>query len=107
MCHETNKVYCESIGDTSQVHWEDAPDWQRVSAEKGVLFALENQSAPNSAVHDSWRNEKVNEGWVYGEVKDAEKKTHPCLVPYDELPQEQQAKDALFRTIVLVCCRFP
>jgi hypothetical protein len=37
---------------------------------------------------------------VYGEVKDAEKKTHPCIVPYKDLPPEQQAKDHLFKAVV-------
>ena len=44
--------------------------------------------------------EKINDGWVYGEVKDAEKKTHPCIVPFEELPEFQQKKDALFCAIV-------
>ena len=35
-------------------------------------------------------------GWVYGEHKDEQRKTHPCIVPYDELPAAQRAKDALF-----------
>jgi hypothetical protein len=33
-------------------------------------------------------------------VKDAELKTHPCLVPFEELPKFQQQKDRLFRAIV-------
>lgn len=44
--------------------------------------------------------EKVNDGWVYGEVKDADKKTHPCIVPYNELPEFQKKKDHLFIAIV-------
>jgi uncharacterized protein YodC (DUF2158 family) len=44
--------------------------------------------------------EKIAEGWVYGETKDSEKKTHPCLVSYDELPEFQKKKDALFCAIV-------
>jgi hypothetical protein len=44
--------------------------------------------------------EKLDAGWVYGEVKDAEKKTHPCLVPFSELPPFQQQKDSLFCGIV-------
>jgi hypothetical protein len=46
--------------------------------------------------------EKVAAGWVYGEVKDPDAKppTHPCIVPFEELPPEQQFKDVLFKTIV-------
>lgn len=44
--------------------------------------------------------EKVDAGWVYGKVKDAEAKTHPCIVKFEDLPEFQQKKDALFCAIV-------
>jgi hypothetical protein len=44
--------------------------------------------------------DKVAAGWHYGEVKDAEAKTHPCMVAYEELPFEQRVKDHVFRAIV-------
>lgn len=52
------------------------------------------------ASHISWMNQKVEEGWVYGPVKDPEAKQHPCMVPFDQLPREQQAKDYIFRAVV-------
>lgn len=100
VCHEANKAYCESIGDYSQKSWEDAEQWQRDSAMMGVEFRLNNPDAPRSLQHDAWSGQKVKDGWVYGEVKDAVAKTHPCLVPYEELPEEQRKKDALFQGIV-------
>ena len=42
----------------------------------------------------------VADGWVYGAEKNAELKTHPCLVPYGDLPVEQRVKDELFTAIV-------
>lgn len=105
--HEANLTYCQSIGDTSQVPWDAAPEWQKDSAMKGVLFLLEHPDAGDSAQHDSWMAAKLADGWVYGEVKDAEKKTHPCLVPFDQLPPEQQAKDKLFRETVLSVLNAP
>jgi hypothetical protein len=100
VCHEANRAYCAALGDMSQLPWEDAPDWQRTSAIKGVEFALANPSAPPSASHDSWLEEKRATGWKYGPVKDPEKKEHPCFRPYEELPAEQRRKDALFLAIV-------
>ena len=44
--------------------------------------------------------QKEEEGWTWGPVKDPEKKQHPCMVPFDQLPREQQAKDFIFRSIV-------
>lgn len=97
VCHEVNRAYCQSIGDESQVNWYDAPDWQIQSAVNGVYFHLTNPDAAPSDSHDNWLAEKQTDGWVYGEVKDVEKKEHPCMVPYSDLPQEQRSKDYLFR----------
>jgi len=100
ICHEANRAYCRSIGDESQLPWEDAPEWQRTSAVNGVLFTLRNPGAPPSASHESWLEEKRATGWKYGPVKDPEKKEHPCFVPYGDLPVEQRRKDALFQAVV-------
>lgn len=100
VCHEANRAYCLSIGDTSQLAWAEAPDWQKQSAENGVRFHLENPSALPSHSHDEWLKEKAAAGWKYGPVKDPEKKEHPCFVPYEQLPEEQKLKDTLFIAVV-------
>ncbi len=99
-CHQANKAWCEGNGDNSQKDWDEADQWQRDSAIKGVGFKLENPEAGDDAQHNAWCADKVKDGWVYGEVKDAEAKTHPCLVPFDQLPEFQRKKDALFCAIV-------
>lgn len=55
------------------------------------LVALTELIAAN--VHDVWAVGRIKEGWTYGEVKDTEKKTTPCLVPYDELPESEKEYD--------------
>lgn len=100
VAHEINRAYCASLGDTSQPAWEDAPEWQQKSAIAGVEMHLANPDATPEQSHESWLAQKVAAGWVYGEVKDAEKKEHPCCRPYDELPPEQKSKDYLFRSVV-------
>lgn len=100
VCHEANRGLCEVIGDQSQLNWYAAEPWQRESVINGVKFALANPDAPASAHHDAWMAEKFAQGWAYGPEKDADKKLHPCLVLFDQLPPEQQAKDAIFRGIV-------
>lgn len=100
VCHEANRAYCLTLGDTSQLAWESAPEWQRANAIASVIFNLGNPSAPASASHESWLKEKAASGWKYGAVKDAEKKEHPCFVPCLELPEAQRRKDHLFKAIV-------
>jgi hypothetical protein len=100
VAHEINKAYCEALGDTSQVDWDQAPEWQKNSALLGVELHTKFPNAGPDTSHNSWMAQKVSEGWVYGEVKDVEKKTHPCIVPYAQLSPEQKAKDFLFRQVV-------
>jgi len=99
ICHEANKVLCEMLGDNSQVNWAGAPAWQKESAVQGVKSQLEGNLSPMDQ-HAAWMRTKHEDGWKYGLVKDAEAKTHPCLVPYAELPPEQQIKDFLFTGII-------
>lgn len=103
ICHEANRAYCLSLKDLTQVSWEYAPEWQRESAIKGVQFIIDNPLADPSASHVSWLKEKEETGWKYGPVKDAEKKEHPCCVPYYELPIEQRRKDHIFGAVVRAC----
>lgn len=99
-CHEMNRVYCISMGDNTQPAWHDAPEWQKNSALNGVFFHFANPTADASASHQYWFDEKQADGWTYGPVKDPLAKKHPCMVPFAELPFEQQFKDHLFRTAV-------
>lgn len=55
------------------------------------LLQLTERIAAN--VHDVWACGRISEGWIYGEVKDPEKKTTPLLVPYDELPESEKDYD--------------
>jgi hypothetical protein len=100
VAHEVNRAYCQALGDDSQPAWEDAPQWQRDSAMLGVKLHTENPDAGPQASHESWMAQKVAEGWVYGPEKRPDLKQHHCIVPFDQLPREQQAKDYLFRGVV-------
>lgn len=99
IAHEVNRAYCASIGDHSQPKWEDAPDWQKDSAMNGVEFHLNNETTPEQS-HKNWLKQKVEDGWIYGPVKDPDLKLHPCMVPYENLPVEQRTKDYLFKAVV-------
>ena len=44
-------------------------------------------------VHEVWAQSRMDEGWTYGPVRDDAKKRHPCLVPYEELPEIEKEYD--------------
>lgn len=44
-------------------------------------------------VHEIWAQERTNQGWKYGEKRDDSLKLHPCLVAYDDLPEEEKVYD--------------
>jgi hypothetical protein len=98
--HEVNRAYCRSIGDGSQPEWSKAPEWQKKSAMNGVKFHLKNPHSKPSDSHENWLKEKIADGWTYGKVKDPTNKKHPCMVPYNKLPRDQQIKDSLFISVV-------
>lgn len=101
ICHEVNRAYCTALGDTDQLPWEEAPDWQKHSAMVGVEMHLSNPQATPEDSHNSWLQQKLADGWTWGPVKDAALKTHPCYLPYSELPSAQKAKDYIFRGVVM------
>lgn len=100
VAHEVNRAYCQALGDNSQPVWEEAPQWQRDSAMAGVRLHWKSPEAGPQASHESWMAQKVADGWVYGPEKRPDLKQHPCMVPFDQLPREQQAKDFIFRAVV-------
>lgn len=55
------------------------------------LEQLAEKMAKN--VHEVWADSRLAEGWSYGEERDDAKKTHPCLIPYEELPEEEKEYD--------------
>ena len=55
------------------------------------LIQLSERIAEN--VHEVWAKARMDEVWTYGEKRDEIHIMHPCLVPYDELPEEEKEYD--------------
>ncbi len=55
-------------------------------------------------VHEVWAKSRLDQGWTYGEKRDDEKKHHPCLIPYEDLSEEEKAydRDTAFGTLKLI-----
>lgn len=100
VAYEANRVYCESIGDTSLRPWAETPENIRNSARNGVRFIWDGAPSAEQS-HENWLKFKEAEGWHYGPVKDMGRKTHPAFIPYSDLPLERRIKDYIFRSVVL------
>lgn len=98
--HEANRAYCQSLGDYSQVGWDDAPRWQQQSCLSGVAMHVDGKKVHPGDSHKHWLKDKEAAGWKYGKVKDVAKKEHPCFVPFGQLPADQKAKDFIFCAVV-------
>lgn len=119
-CHSAWYAYSVLALNEDGEPWEFAPDWQKKSLYDAIdfwddqcikyqeevldLVNPDDEKLPASMSswardalpelsHQNWMEYKKSEGWVYGEVKDPEKKTHPCMVPYCDLPDSQRIKD--------------
>lgn len=55
------------------------------------LEVLAEQMSKN--VHEVWSETRIQQGWKYGEQRNDELKTHPCLIPYEELPESEKEYD--------------
>lgn len=44
-------------------------------------------------VHNQWMKGRLGAGWEYGPMRDDEKKEHPSLIPYEDLPEEEKEYD--------------
>lgn len=67
------------------------------------LTPLIEQMARN--VHEVWAKSRLDQGWTYGEERNDALKHHPCLVPYEDLPEAEKAydRDTATGTIKLIC----
>ena len=95
--HETIRAYQGALGQTRAPAWDEAGEMQKWSID-AVELAL---AAPTpGAQHDAWVASKLRDGWRWGPSKDVAQKTHPSLVPFDELPQDEKNKDTILIAIV-------
>lgn len=67
------------------------------------LGRLVEQMAKN--VHEVWAESRIKQGWKYGKQRDDTLKTHPCLIPYEQLPEVEKAydRDTALSTLKFIC----
>lgn len=67
------------------------------------LSELVEKMAKN--VHEVWAQSRISQGWTYGPERNDALKHHPCLVPYEALPEVEKAydRDTALGTLKLIC----
>jgi hypothetical protein len=82
------------------------PPWELLTAaERERVLSLVRQfrfGAIPRQVHERWCEAMAEAGWSYGEVWSAEARTHPNLVPFEELGYRQRVKDRMAQQVVMV-----
>lgn len=76
---KTKKEYCPRPADTSGIELPEE------------LRQLVERVAKN--VHEVWAQSRLSQGWVYGPERNDVLKTHPFLIPYEDLPEEEKQYD--------------
>jgi hypothetical protein len=52
---------------------------------------LKEKLAENT--HEIWAEKRIAEGWTSGSKRNDQHKKHPCLVPYEDLPESEKEYD--------------
>ena len=80
--------------------WDNRDEGFRSQFTKNLCSYLQGPLPTPEEAHTNWMKAYLELGWTYGPVRDPNKKTHPDLVPYKDLPQAEKDKDAIFLSYV-------
>lgn len=91
ICHEAHLALRIGLNDSADdMHFDALPQERKDLVIDEVRRFREGQSL--ETVHAAWVNWMLERGWRWGIYRNREEKIHPNLVPYDQLPVEEQAK---------------
>lgn len=105
VAHEAIRSYRIAIGGGTMDYWQYIPKEAKDSYIARVEYIFNNPATTAMQSHDAWIKNKLDNGWLWGEVEDEKLRTHPMMVPFSKLTLEHQTEDALF--IALVAALLP
>ena len=65
-------------------------DTDGVALDREILALVETLARH---AHDVWARQRLTDGWRLGPERDDERREHPCLVPYEDLPDGERTYD--------------
>jgi hypothetical protein len=93
--HEGHRTYRELMGDLSHKPWSELGEEEKAPVRLAVIGIVEGDDDAERS-HNRWVQSLTSQGWKQGPKKDWETKTHPNLVPWDELSIETQELNQMF-----------
>jgi len=96
---EAYRNYLDIIGELPAPPWLAADNSKREQFVNGVKFHAENPNATPADSHEHWRKYMEARGYQYGDERNIKEKTHPAMIPFNQLPPELQAPHHLFASI--------
>lgn len=98
--HEVLRSYSRNVlDDYTHAAWDDVPEESKREVRQNVISIMQYDYTAEKS-HEIWMAQKLASGWRWGNVKNPEKREHPCLVEYKLLPEEQRFKDELWVSTV-------
>lgn len=67
-------------------------DTTNIKVEESLMELIELLARNN---HENWAKQRIEEGWTAGSRRDDIKKEHPCLIPYEDLPESEKNYDRI------------
>jgi hypothetical protein len=99
LLYELNLVVRKLTNQQPIVEFKDISQEKKEYVKSALLSCWTGEKRTHEEQHKLWMQNKLEAGWTYGEKEDAVAKTHPSILPYDQLSWTEKLKDMLFQAV--------
>jgi hypothetical protein len=105
IAYKLDQAYQVAISGESRPNWHELKPEDRKNITDRAIYYLTDPNAVVSSLHERWAHTKYSEGWSYAPQFSEEKKHHPMLVSYADLPLSRRVGDTLFMQTIQTLSR--